>query len=162
MAKTFRQMVAEARSEVTVISPQDAQQKMQSDSNAVLVDVREPSDLNPLGIIPGAEGTQRLPRLVGVERASAMCVSGKTIKAPEALAAGQSSATTATDRAGRSKDSFPPSLAPLNATGCTALGASKLLWLSMAGPVRIRPCAVPVRFVTRWAGLAGSVFTKDR
>jgi len=47
-------MVAEARSEVTVISPQDAQQKMQSDSNAVLVDVREPSDLNPLGIIPGA------------------------------------------------------------------------------------------------------------
>ena len=54
MAKTFRQMVSEARSEVTVISPQDAQQKMQSDSNAVLVDVREPSDLNPLGIIPGA------------------------------------------------------------------------------------------------------------
>jgi rhodanese-related sulfurtransferase len=54
MAKTFRQMVAEARSEVTVISPQDAQQKMQSDSKAVLVDVREPSDLNPLGIIPGA------------------------------------------------------------------------------------------------------------
>jgi rhodanese-related sulfurtransferase len=54
MAKTFRQMVSEARSEVTVLSPQDAQQKMQSDSNAVLVDVREPSDLNPLGIIPGA------------------------------------------------------------------------------------------------------------
>jgi rhodanese-related sulfurtransferase len=54
MAKTFRQMVAEARSEVTVLSPKDAQQKMQSDSNAVLVDVREPSDLNPLGIIPGA------------------------------------------------------------------------------------------------------------
>jgi 3-hydroxyacyl-CoA dehydrogenase len=41
-----------------------------------------------LGIIPGAEGTQRLPRLVGVERAIGMCVSGKTIKAPEALAAG--------------------------------------------------------------------------
>ena len=54
MAKTFRQMVGEARSEVTVLSPQDAQQRMQQDSNAVLVDVREPSDLNPLGIIPGA------------------------------------------------------------------------------------------------------------
>jgi hypothetical protein len=40
MAKTFRQMVADARSEVTVLSPQDAQQKMQSDPNAVLVDVR--------------------------------------------------------------------------------------------------------------------------
>ena len=41
-----------------------------------------------LGIIPGAEGTQRLPRLVGVEKAIEMCVTGKPIKAPEALAAG--------------------------------------------------------------------------
>jgi len=41
-----------------------------------------------LGIIPGAEGTQRLPRLVGLEKALTMCVSGKPIKAPEALAAG--------------------------------------------------------------------------
>src|SRR5688500_10416286 len=41
-----------------------------------------------LGIIPGAEGTQRLPRLVGVERAIEMCVTGKPIKAPEALAIG--------------------------------------------------------------------------
>ena len=41
-----------------------------------------------LGIIPGAEGTQRLPRLVGVETAIEMCVSGKPIKAKDALAAG--------------------------------------------------------------------------
>ncbi|MEO7273812.1 MAG: enoyl-CoA hydratase-related protein, partial [Vicinamibacterales bacterium] len=41
-----------------------------------------------LGIIPGAEGTQRLPRLVGVEKALDLCVTGKPIKAPEALAAG--------------------------------------------------------------------------
>ena len=41
-----------------------------------------------LGIIPGAEGTQRLPRLVGIEKAIEMCVSGKSLKAPEALAAG--------------------------------------------------------------------------
>jgi 3-hydroxyacyl-CoA dehydrogenase len=41
-----------------------------------------------LGIIPGAEGTQRLPRLVGLEKAIEMCVSGKPIKAPDALAAG--------------------------------------------------------------------------
>jgi 3-hydroxyacyl-CoA dehydrogenase len=41
-----------------------------------------------LGIIPGAEGTQRLPRLVGVEKALELCVTGKPIKAPEALAAG--------------------------------------------------------------------------
>jgi 3-hydroxyacyl-CoA dehydrogenase len=41
-----------------------------------------------LGIIPGAEGTQRLPRLVGVERAIEMCVIGKPIKAAEALSLG--------------------------------------------------------------------------
>jgi 3-hydroxyacyl-CoA dehydrogenase len=41
-----------------------------------------------LGIIPGAEGTQRLPRLVGLEKAIEMCVSGKPIKAQDALAAG--------------------------------------------------------------------------
>jgi 3-hydroxyacyl-CoA dehydrogenase len=41
-----------------------------------------------LGIIPGAEGTQRLPRLVGVEKAIEMCVSGKPIKAQDAFQAG--------------------------------------------------------------------------
>jgi 3-hydroxyacyl-CoA dehydrogenase len=41
-----------------------------------------------LGIIPGAEGTQRLPRLVGLEKAIAMCVSGKPVTAADALAAG--------------------------------------------------------------------------
>jgi len=41
-----------------------------------------------LGIIPGAEGTQRLPRLAGVQRAIEMCVTGALVRAPEALAAG--------------------------------------------------------------------------
>jgi 3-hydroxyacyl-CoA dehydrogenase len=41
-----------------------------------------------LGIIPGAEGTQRLTRLVGIEKAIGMCVSGKPIGAAEALSAG--------------------------------------------------------------------------
>jgi 3-hydroxyacyl-CoA dehydrogenase len=41
-----------------------------------------------LGIIPGAEGTQRLPRLVGVEKAIDLCVSGKPIGAAEALQVG--------------------------------------------------------------------------
>ena len=38
-----------------------------------------------LGIIPGAEGSQRLPRLVGVGRAVDMLVGGRPIKAPDAL-----------------------------------------------------------------------------
>jgi 3-hydroxyacyl-CoA dehydrogenase len=41
-----------------------------------------------LGIIPGAEGTQRLPRLVGVEKAMEMCVTGKLLTAAEAQEAG--------------------------------------------------------------------------
>jgi 3-hydroxyacyl-CoA dehydrogenase len=41
-----------------------------------------------LGIIPGAEGTQRLPRLVGVAKALDLCGGGRPLKAPEALAAG--------------------------------------------------------------------------
>ena len=41
-----------------------------------------------LGIIPGAEGTQRLPRLAGVAKALEMCVTGKPISAAEAMSAG--------------------------------------------------------------------------
>jgi 3-hydroxyacyl-CoA dehydrogenase len=38
-----------------------------------------------LGIIPGAAGTQRLPRLVGVVKATQMCADGNPIGAKEAL-----------------------------------------------------------------------------
>jgi 3-hydroxyacyl-CoA dehydrogenase len=41
-----------------------------------------------LGIIPGAGGTQRLPRLTGPALALRMCTDGKSISAREALAAG--------------------------------------------------------------------------
>jgi 3-hydroxyacyl-CoA dehydrogenase len=41
-----------------------------------------------LGLIPGAEGTQRLPRLVGVQAAIDLCVTGKPIKAAQALQMG--------------------------------------------------------------------------
>src|SRR5579863_2840980 len=38
-----------------------------------------------LGLIPGAGGTQRLPRLAGVEKAVEMCAGGAPIKAEDAL-----------------------------------------------------------------------------
>src|SRR5450432_1308651 len=41
-----------------------------------------------LGIIPGAAGTQRLPRLAGVAKAVEMCAFGEPVKAAEAVALG--------------------------------------------------------------------------
>ena len=41
-----------------------------------------------LGIIPGAGGTQRLPRLAGVAKAIEMCAGGNPVKADEALGCG--------------------------------------------------------------------------
>lgn len=41
-----------------------------------------------LGILPGAGGTQRAPRLMGLEAALELMISGKPITAPQALAAG--------------------------------------------------------------------------
>jgi len=41
-----------------------------------------------LGIIPGAAGTQRLPRLAGVAKAVEMCADGNPVKARDALALG--------------------------------------------------------------------------
>lgn len=41
-----------------------------------------------LGLIPGAAGTQRLPRLAGVAKAVQMCADGNPVKASDALAAG--------------------------------------------------------------------------
>jgi 3-hydroxyacyl-CoA dehydrogenase len=41
-----------------------------------------------LGLIPGASGTQRLPRLAGVAKAVEMCVTGNPVNAEEALKLG--------------------------------------------------------------------------
>src|SRR5579859_5322663 len=41
-----------------------------------------------LGIIPGAGGTQRLPRLAGVAKAADLCAGGNPISAKDALASG--------------------------------------------------------------------------
>jgi 3-hydroxyacyl-CoA dehydrogenase len=41
-----------------------------------------------LGLIPGAAGTQRLPRLTGPLKAAELCAFGEPVKAPEAVALG--------------------------------------------------------------------------
>ncbi len=50
-----------------------------------------------LGLIPGAGGTQRLPRLVGIARAIELVTSGRRVKADEALRLGMLDAVTASD-----------------------------------------------------------------
>src|ERR1700730_7010997 len=50
-----------------------------------------------LGIIPGAAGTQRLPRLVGVSKAVEMCAEGKPVSAVEDAALGLIDARIAGD-----------------------------------------------------------------
>ena len=54
MAKTFRQMVAEGREGTPMVSPQEAQRRMQEESNTLVIDVRDAQDLGGTGIIPGA------------------------------------------------------------------------------------------------------------
>jgi rhodanese-related sulfurtransferase len=54
MAKTFRQMVAEAREGTPMVSPQETQRRMKEQPNTLVVDVRDADGLSGTGIIPGA------------------------------------------------------------------------------------------------------------
>ena len=50
-----------------------------------------------LGLIPGAGGTQRLARLVGPQRCKELCMTGRQVKAAEALALGIADRVVADD-----------------------------------------------------------------
>jgi len=54
MAKTFRQMVAEARAEVPAISPAEAKAQLAADPNTLVLDVRDAAEIQANGRIPGS------------------------------------------------------------------------------------------------------------
>lgn len=54
MPRTFHQMVTESLADVPTICPAEAYQKMQADSDTLVIDVRDAADILVTGIIPGA------------------------------------------------------------------------------------------------------------
>lgn len=54
MAKTFQQMVSEARSNVPGISASEAQHRVKDNPNTLVVDVQDATDIQSCGLIPGA------------------------------------------------------------------------------------------------------------
>ncbi len=54
MAKTFKDLVNEARSEIDVIHPEEAHQRMQQDPRTLVIDVRQPEERATNGAIPGS------------------------------------------------------------------------------------------------------------
>jgi enoyl-CoA hydratase/carnithine racemase len=104
-----------------------------------------------LGLLPGAGGTQRLPRLVGVARAKRLILSGRTIDAAEAFRIGlvdevvpASEVLTAARALAAEFISLPP-IAVQNAKAAIDIGAS----LDLASALRVETRLVHPLFATR-------------
>ena len=54
MAKTFMQMVEEAKSDVPPISAEEASRQIEQDRKALILDVRDPDEVRQTDAIPGA------------------------------------------------------------------------------------------------------------
>ena len=96
-----------------------------------------------LGLLPGATGTQRLPRLVGVERALDMMLSGEPVAAHDAMKAGL------IDRVTESAD--------LLAEALTYAAA-----LAQRGPRRVRDLDVPPADAAVFAAARADLARKAR
>ena len=53
MAKSFMQMVEEARAEIDSVDPDEAQKRLAQDPDALVVDVRDAADVPSTGLAPG-------------------------------------------------------------------------------------------------------------
>jgi enoyl-CoA hydratase/carnithine racemase len=95
-----------------------------------------------LGLIPGAGGTQHLPRLVGPGRAAELILSGRVVQAEEALAIGLVEAVLPDDGF---MDGVLEWVAPIAARPRHALAAAKLAILAS----RDRPLADGLRLEGR-------------
>jgi enoyl-CoA hydratase/carnithine racemase len=117
-----------------------------------------------LGIFPGAGGTQRLPRLVGVGKAREMIYTGRHLKAAEALAIGLA------DRVVPADDLLAAALeyAAVLAKGPTvALGAAKkainaTLGMSMSAGLAVENAGFNACFETEDAGEGLAAFLEKR
>ncbi|MDN3018907.1 rhodanese-like domain-containing protein [Paenibacillus sp. BSR1-1] len=54
MAKTFRDMVTEARNNVQGISSQEAREKIKTNPNTLVIDVQDAADAGACGLIPSS------------------------------------------------------------------------------------------------------------
>ena len=55
MASSFNETVKNAQDGIEMLSPEQAKAALESDSNAIILDVRDKDDLNITGIIKGTE-----------------------------------------------------------------------------------------------------------
>lgn len=54
MAKTFKQMVAEAREGTEILSPADAQKRVKENPKTLVIDVRQSEEIPGIGAVPGS------------------------------------------------------------------------------------------------------------
>ncbi len=92
-----------------------------------------------LGLLPGSGGTQRLPRLVGVSTALEMILTGKQLRARQAL------------KAGLVDDVVPQSILLEAAVALAHKGKHAARSLSRRDRLLQGPLARPLLFNMRWA-----------
>jgi enoyl-CoA hydratase/carnithine racemase len=87
----------------------------------------------PMGILPGAGGTARLPRLLGRSRALELVLTGRDVGADEALALGWLDAVVPADALGPRVDALARRIAAMPAASAAAV--KRVMDASLDGPL---------------------------